>query len=62
MTLIALVVDVQGREADTLSDALIEAGALSVSCEEADPAAAPLSSSEPGEPASWSRVPSSCGR
>lgn len=56
MTLIALVVDVQGREADMLSDALIEAGALSVSCEEADPAAPAPSSSEPGEPASWSRV------
>ncbi len=55
MTLTALVLDLSGTEADSLSDALLEAGALSVSCEEVTPAAAP-DRSEPGEPASWPRV------
>jgi ribosomal protein L11 methyltransferase len=55
VTLTALVLDLSGREADTLSDALLEAGALSVSYEEALPAAAP-GLFEPGEPASWPRV------
>lgn len=56
MTLTALVLDLSGREADSLSDALLEAGALSVSCEEVPPAAAAPDISEPGAPASWPRV------
>jgi ribosomal protein L11 methyltransferase len=56
VTLTALVLDLSGREADSLSDALLEAGALSVSCEDAGPAAEARSLSEPGEPASWPRV------
>lgn len=55
MTLSALVVDLSGREADSLSDALLEAGALSVSCEDLRPTAGP-DLAEPGEPASWPSV------
>jgi len=55
VTLTALVLDLSGREADSLSDALLEAGALSVSCEEVLPAAG-AAPAEPGEPASWPRV------
>lgn len=56
MTLTALVLDLSGWEADHLSDALLEAGALSVSCDEVPPAAVAQGLSEPGEPASWPRV------
>ena len=55
MTLTALVLHLSGREADSLSDALLEAGALSVSCEEVTPPAG-ADSSEQGEAASWPRV------
>ena len=55
MTLTALVVDVSGTEAESLSDALLEAGALSVSCEDVRPAHK-RDLAEPGEPGSWSRV------
>jgi ribosomal protein L11 methyltransferase len=40
VTLTALVLDVQGGRAESLSDALLEAGALSVTCEAPNPAAA----------------------
>jgi ribosomal protein L11 methyltransferase len=56
VTLAALVLDLSGNEADSLSDALLEAGALSVSCDELRAAGEPASLSEPGEPASWGRV------
>lgn len=56
MTLTALILDLSGREADSLSDALLEAGALSVSCEEVRPAGGAPDPSEPGEPASWPRI------
>jgi ribosomal protein L11 methyltransferase len=57
VTLTALVVHLSGREADGLSDALIEAGALSVSCDDLrDAGGAPPDLAEPGEPASWPRV------
>jgi len=55
VTLTALVLELPGWEADRLSDALLEAGALSVSCEEVLPAPAP-DLAETGEPASWARV------
>ena len=56
MTFTALVLDLSGSEADLLADALLEAGALSVSCEELRAAHEPPNLSEPGEPASWPRV------
>lgn len=56
MTLTALILDLSGREADSLSDALLEAGALSVSCEEVRPAGGAPDPSEPREPASWPRT------
>ena len=56
MTLTALVVDLSGVEADVLSDALLDAGALSVSCEELRAPGSAPSLAEPGEPASWPRV------
>ena len=56
MTLTALVVHLSGREADGLSDALIEAGALSVSCDDLRDAGGAPDLAEPGEPASWPRV------
>jgi len=56
MTLTALVLDLPGSEADRLSDALLEAGALSVSCENALASAGAPDASEPGEPVSWPRV------
>lgn len=55
MILTALVVDLSGSEAESLSDALLEAGALSVSCEDVRPGAT-RELSEPGEPGSWPRV------
>lgn len=56
MTLSALVVDLSGREADSLSDALLKAGALSVSCEDLRPAGGAPDLAEPREPASWPSV------
>ena len=56
MALTALVMDLTGREADILSDALLEAGALSVSCEELRVSGEPLLVAEPGDPVSWPRV------
>src|SRR4029077_1404449 len=56
MTLTALVLDLSGSEADSLSDALLEAGALSVSCENVLAAAGAAGPAESGEPASWPRV------
>jgi ribosomal protein L11 methyltransferase len=56
VTLTALVVDLSGAEADVLSDALLHAGALSVSCEELRAAGSAPSLVEPGDPASWPRV------
>jgi len=56
VTLTALVVDLSGAEANVLSDALLDAGALSVSCEELRAAGSVPSLAEPGEPASWPRV------
>ena len=56
MTLAALILDLSGSEADSLSDALLEAGALSVSCDEIAAAGEPARLSEPGEPASWGQV------
>jgi len=52
----ALVLEVRGHEAESLSDALLEAGALSVSFEEAHSAAREPDLPEPGEPASWPLV------
>jgi ribosomal protein L11 methyltransferase len=56
MTLTALVLDLSGKEADSLSDALLEAGALSVSCDEALPAGGAPDPSEPGDLSSWPRT------
>jgi ribosomal protein L11 methyltransferase len=56
VSLTALVIDLPGSEADSLSDALLEAGALSVSCEDARPGPPVPDASEPGDPASWPRV------
>ena len=56
MTLAALVLDLSGSEADRLSDALLEAGVLSVSCEELYATSGATRLSEPGDPASWPRV------
>jgi ribosomal protein L11 methyltransferase len=56
MTFTALVLDLSGSEADSLSDALLEAGARSVSCENVLAAAGAPDPSEAGELASWPRV------
>lgn len=56
MTLTALVLDVRGRDAEGLSDALLEAGALSVSCEEVHAQAQKSDLLEPSGPASWPLV------
>ncbi len=63
MTFTALVLDVRGREAESLSDALLEAGALSVSFEETGSAARKPDHPDPGEPASWPlvRLTALCG-
>jgi ribosomal protein L11 methyltransferase len=63
VTFTALVLDVRGREAESLSDALLEAGALSVSFEEAGSAARKPDLPDPGEPASWPlvRLTALCG-
>jgi ribosomal protein L11 methyltransferase len=53
VTFTALVLDVHGKEAERLSDALLEAGALSVTCEDA---LRPPEAPDPDEPASWARV------
>jgi ribosomal protein L11 methyltransferase len=56
MTLTALVIDVHGHQAEGLSDALLEAGALSVSCEEVHAQAQKADLLEPSGPASWPLV------
>jgi ribosomal protein L11 methyltransferase len=56
VTFTALVLELSGNDADSLSDALLEAGALSVSCEELRAADESPGIIEPGEPASWLRV------
>ena len=63
MTLTALIVDVPGSEVESLSDALLEAGALSVTFEEVHPAARKTALVELSEPASWSfvRLTALCG-
>ncbi len=54
----ALVLIVEAEEVDSLSDALLDAGALSVSCEDArvEPAAEAPRFDESGESESWARV------
>jgi len=54
--LTALVLNVRGEDAERLSEALLEAGALSVSCEEARPRATAADLAEPSGPASWPSV------
>jgi len=59
VTLTALVLELQAGEADRLSDALLEAGALSVTCEDAGeegPADETAWPGEPGDPPPWPRV------
>jgi ribosomal protein L11 methyltransferase len=57
VTFTALVLDVRGEEADGLSDALLEAGALSVTCEDAQaPDARTLLSAGADEPGTWPQV------
>jgi ribosomal protein L11 methyltransferase len=56
VTLTALVVDVQGKQAEGLSEALLEAGALSVACEEAHTPVEAPKLADPNEPVSWPRV------
>lgn len=55
MTLTALVLELEAKDADRLSDGLIEAGALSVTCEDAmtGTAAEAFRVDEPGDLASW---------
>ena len=58
MTFTALVLELQSEDVECLSEALLEAGALSVTCEDAQAgtaAEAPFFD-EPGEAASWPRV------
>jgi len=58
VTFNALVLELEAPEADLLSDALLEAGALSVACEDAlaGTAAETPRFDEPGEIASWPRT------
>ncbi len=58
MTFAALVLVVKAEEADHLSDALLDAGALSVGCEDAraEPAAEAPPFDGSGESVSWARV------
>ena len=58
MTLTALVLELQAVDADRLSDALLEAGALSVTCEDAGLGSADETPwfGEPGESPPWIRV------
>ena len=58
MTLTALVLELQAAEADRLSDALLEAGALSVTCENAGEGSAGETPwlGEPGDSPPWPRV------
>jgi ribosomal protein L11 methyltransferase len=56
VTLTALVLDVRGCDAEGLSDALLEAGALSVSCEEVPSQERKVDLLEPSGPASWPLV------
>jgi len=55
VTFTALVLEVKGEEVDSLSDALLDAGALSVSCENASAAQVPCFDGS-GESVSWPRV------
>src|SRR5262249_31945321 len=54
--LTALILEVRGPEGERLSEALLEAGALSVSCEEVHPRAPRADLAEPSGPASWPEV------
>ena len=58
MTFAALVLVVKAEELDVLCDALLDAGVLSVSCEDAraEPAAEAPHFDGAGESASWARV------
>ena len=58
MTFTAFVVEVTAEEVDPLADALLDAGALSVSCEDAraEPAAEAPHFDGSGESVSWARV------
>lgn len=58
MTLTALVLQLETGEADRLSDALLEAGALSVTCEDAGQGSADETPwlGEPGDSPPWPRV------
>jgi len=58
VTFTALVLEVKAEEVDPLSDALLDAGAMSVSCEDAGAETAPeaLHFDESGESVSWPRV------
>jgi len=58
VTLTALVLELQAGEADRLSDALLEAGALSVTCEDAGEGTADETPwlGEPGDSPPWRRV------
>ena len=58
MTFTALVLEVKAEEVDPLSDALLDAGAMSVSCEDAgaETAAEAPYFDESGESVSWPRV------
>ena len=58
MTFTALVLAVEAEDLDPLSDALLDAGALSVSCEDAraEPAADAPHFGGSGESVSWTRV------
>jgi ribosomal protein L11 methyltransferase len=58
VTIAALVLVVKAGEVDPLCDALLDAGALSVSCEDAraEPAAEARHSDGSGEPVSWAWV------
>ncbi|HZE11485.1 MAG TPA: 50S ribosomal protein L11 methyltransferase [Burkholderiales bacterium] len=63
MTLTALIVDVPGSEAENLSDALLAAGALSVTSEELHRAGRKTALMELSEPGAWSfvRLTALCG-
>jgi ribosomal protein L11 methyltransferase len=63
VTLTALIVDVPGSEAENFSDALLEAGALSVTCEELHAPGRKTAVVELSEPATWSftRLTALCG-
>jgi ribosomal protein L11 methyltransferase len=54
--LAALILEVHGQDAESLSEVLLEAGALSVFCEEVHPQALRAGLPEPTGPASWPLV------